>query len=301
MPADLLAALVYFAIGIALRAAGIAKPDHGALVFRLVFFVTLPALAFRAISTATLGPSSALLPVAGFVVDCACALVALTYCRRRELARAQAGAVILSASIMNTAFMFPFILALLGPAALADAVLLDIGNAFFVATVAYSLAMRSRDAGDGSVGRSLFRTVRSPLFVAVVAAVAVNLAATEVPPLLRSILDPLAGMTTPLILVGVALLFSISRLRGRLPLYIVLLRMGTGAVAASLLVVVFGFTGLTAVTVFAIAAAPIGFNSVALASIGRLDAELSSAALSLSVAVGLAAVTAYSLIRWIPV
>ncbi|NIV18871.1 MAG: hypothetical protein GWN47_10845, partial [Woeseiaceae bacterium] len=52
--------------------------------------------------------------------------------------------------------------------------------------------------------------------------------------------------------------------------------------------------------VIILAAAPIGFNSVSLASIGKLDTEQAAAALSASVGIGLVTTTLLLLaaIRW---
>jgi predicted permease len=50
----------------------------------------------------------------------------------------------------------------------------------------------------------------------------------------------------------------------------------------------FGFAGATATVVLVAAASPVGFSSVTLASVARLDTEQAVAALSLSVAVGMA-------------
>ena len=88
---SLLPIFVFFAIGIALRKARLAEREHATLLFRLVFFVTLPALAFQTISNSPLTSSAILLPFAGFTVNLTCMLAALTYLRKFGVVPAQAG------------------------------------------------------------------------------------------------------------------------------------------------------------------------------------------------------------------
>lgn len=287
----LLPILLYFLAGILLRSAGLGTRDHARFVFRLVFFVTLPALAFQTIVDAGLTGDSVLLPFAGFAVNLLCAAAAVAYARVAGLEAPQAGAVILGAAIVNMAFMYPFILAVLGATALAEAVLFDIGNAIFVATVAYTIALRYGGAAGPSVVSSLNKMLRSPLFIALAAAIVFNVFDLAVPPWLIEVLAPLAAATIPLILIGLGLSFSVSRLEDSLPIHTVILRMLVGFIAGIVVAWAFGFAGMTAVVVIASAAAPVGFNSVTLASIGSLDIEQSVAALSLSVAVGLVTAT----------
>jgi predicted permease len=64
--------------------------------------------------------------------------------------------------------------------------------------------------------------------------------------------------------------------------------MPLGLAAGFFFVWLFGFAGATATVVLVAAASPIGFSSVTLASVARLDTEQAVAALSLSVAIGMA-------------
>jgi predicted permease len=112
-----------------------------------------------------------------------------------------------------------------------------------------------------------------------------------VPAIAENILSPLGSATIPLILIAVGISFSIAGLSARLTVATVLLRMLLGLITGLLIVWGFGFSGVTAAVVIVLAAAPIGFNSVSLASIGKLDTEQAAAALSVSVAIGLVSTT----------
>lgn len=288
MPAlTLLPIFVYFLIGLLLRVAGLADREHGAFLFRIVFFVTLPALAFEAIVAMSISSQTALLPLSGFVINAACMGTALLFARARALPRATAGPLLLAAGIANMTFMFPFVLTVLGEQALAYAILFDVGNAIFVATVGYFVALTCGESEKGSIAVSLLKTLRSPPFIAIALAIIVNVAALQLPATVGMVLHPLGQTTIPLVLIALGITFSISAMRGLLPLQALLLRMPLGFAAGLAIVWLLGLDGTIATIVAVSAAAPIGFSSVTLAAVTRLDTEQAVGALSLSVGVGL--------------
>jgi predicted permease len=287
----LLPIFAYFLIGFLLRFLGLANREQAAFLFRIVFYVTLPALVFLSIADAELSHRTILLPVAGITVNLVCASAALLYVRVIKLDNHRAGAVVLGAGIMNTLFVFPFILAVLGQVALADAFLFDLGNAIFVGTIAYSISLYFGKTAGESAASYLVKTIRAPIFVAIAAALIVNTFQVAVPPTVNNILSPLGAAAMPLVLIAVGISFSTAGLSGSLTITTILLRMLLGLIAGLLIVWLFGFTGVTAAVVVTLAAAPIGFNSVALASLGRLDTEQAASALSVSVAIGVLSTT----------
>lgn len=296
----LLPIFVYFLIGVLLRMLGAASREQAAFLFRLVFFVALPALVFPAIAGAELTGRTILLPVSGFAVNLVCAMAAILYARLRKLENYRAGAVVLGAGITNMLFSFPFILSVLGEGALADAILYDLGNAMFVGTVAYSISLYFGEAASSSAISFLFKTLRAPIFLSIAAALLVNAFRLDVPPFVNDILVPLGSATTPLVLIAIGISFSTQGISGRLTLVTVSLRMLLGLILGLAIVSLLGFEGVTAAVVVVAAAAPIGFSSPSLASVGNLDTEQAAAALSVSVTIGVFTTTTLLLVavRW---
>jgi len=288
---SLLPIFVFFFVGIALRLSGLASREQAAFLFRIVLNVTLPALVFTAVAEAELTRTTLLLPASGFTVNGICTLAAMLYARLAGLEQRQAGALVLGAGITNMLFSFPFVLATLGRAALAEAILYDVGNAVFFATVAYSLALRYGHREGARVTATLARTLRAPIFLAIAAGVVVNALGLTVPQVVSQVLAPLGACTTPLVLMAVGILFSVAGLFGLLPAVTLLLRMPLGFAAGLAVAWLFGLHGLTAAVVAVAGAAPIGFNSVTLVSMAELDTEQAAAALSLSIAVGMLSTT----------
>ncbi len=298
---SLLPIFVFFLIGILLRFFGLANREQATFLYRFVFYVTLPALVFEAIADAELTRRTILLPVAGFVVNLVCVTAGILYSRTKNLADNQAGALVLGAGITNMLFVFPFVLAVLGRSALADAIMFDLGNAVFVGTIAYSVSLHFGKTKAASVASFLLKTLRSPIFVSVAAAITVSTLHLSVPEIAINILSPLGAMTIPLVLIAVGISFSTVGLLGPLPTVTLLLRMPLGLIVGALVAWTFGFEGVTAAIIVVSAAAPIGFSSVTLASIGGLDTEQAASALSLSIAIGMVSTTLLLIaaVRWL--
>lgn len=283
--------ITYFMIGLLLRWFGVAGREQAAFLLRLVFYVTLPALVFSSVAGTAISRQTVLLPVAGILVNLVCAAAAFFYVRAAHLDNRRAGVVVLGAGVMNMMFSYPFILAILGEAAFADAVLFDLGNSIFFSIGTYSIAMYFGNAAADSTLTNVLRTIRTPIFIAVVAALVVSAGQMQVPAIATSLLSPLAAATTPLVLVAIGMTFSTKGVSGRLAMITILLRMLLGLVVGIVIAWLFRFEGLTAAVVAVSAAAPIGFNTVALASIGNLDTEQAASSLSVSVAVGVVSTT----------
>jgi predicted permease len=66
--ATALGALIIILAGATLRRFGLAGPEDGPLLVRIVIYVTLPALVFLILVRAELDPELILVPVAGWIV-----------------------------------------------------------------------------------------------------------------------------------------------------------------------------------------------------------------------------------------
>lgn len=131
------------------------------------------------------------------------------------------------------------------------------------------------------------RVLLSPIFLAVVAALIVNLADTEPGTFLTRTLSPLGSATTPLMLLAVGMSFGGFATRVSEAVLAVILRMFAGAVLGCFFVWLWGFSGATAMVVIASAAAPVGASAAAIASATKLDKEIAINAISISALAGL--------------
>lgn len=284
---SLLPIFAYFLIGVALRKSRIANPGNTDFLFRIVFLVTLPALVFLSVSQAELGRNTILLPVNGLLINIACAGLAALAARFKNLPADQAGAIVVSAAIINMGFTFPFILATLGESALAEAVLFDVGNAIFVATLAYPIAQYYGRKEALFSFRRMAAVLLSPIFLAIAGALLVNLASIDTGELVKITLAPLGAATVPLMLIAIGMSFSGFSIHGAGAITAVAVRMLFGGTLACLFVWLCGFEGVTAIVVIVSAAAPVGASAAALTAVSGLNKELAVNAIAISALAGL--------------
>lgn len=283
---QLLPIFVYFGLGMLLKRTGIGEKAHGDFLLRFVFFVTLPLLILTTVPQIELTGSKAMLPLVNVAVNVICIGVMYLLARRQRLDKAQFGAALVNAGIHNNSFMFPFILAVFGQAGFADAILLDLGNALWMATVVYLIAFYYGGAQHDR-WTMLKRILKSPLIWSLAISLMLSLTRMPVPTRILTIITPLAQMTAPLILVALGLYFSLKLSNVAVALQIVGVRMGVGVLAGLLLATLLGAQGTTFAVIVVCSAAPIGFNALTYCSLAKLDAELSASAVSLALIAGL--------------
>jgi malate permease and related proteins len=283
---QLLPIFVYFGLGMLLKKAKLGDKSHGDFLLRFVFFVTLPLLILTTVPRIELTVARALLPLVNIAVNILCMACMYLLARRQQLSHRQLGTALVNAAIHNNSFMFPFILAVFGQAGFADAILLDLGNALWMATVVYLLAFYY---GGEPHDRwtMLKRILQSPLIWSLIISLILSLTKGSLPNPLLSLINPLAQMTAPLILVALGLYFSLRLTNLAVALQIVGVRMGVGLLAGLLLATMLGLEGDSYAVVVACSAAPIGFNALTYSSLAKLDTELSASAVSLSILGGL--------------
>lgn len=276
----------FFLVGVLLRRLNLADRSQAEFLLRLVFFVTLPLLILLTLPGAALTADKLMLPLANIVVNVLCFAAMLLTTLPLRLSRPVLGALAMNTLIVNNAFMFPFILAIYGESGFADAVLYDFGNAIMVATVTYAIAFRYSDETWRPYAM-LGRIAGSPLFWALAIGVVLSVSGIAIPAAVVPMVDPVARMTAPLILIALGIYFSFSTRQLRLVGLSLAIRMGLGLLFGVAFAWLVGLEGQSFVVVALLSGAPIGFMALTFTSMARLDAELTASAVSLSILLGL--------------
>lgn len=277
---------IYFIIGLLLKRFALADKSHGEFLLRLVFFVTLPLLIINTISNTALSADKAMLPLVNILVNLACMGVTLFLVRFLPLEKKTIGSMLMSTMIVNNVFMFPFILSIYGEKGFADAILYDFGNAIMVASYTYAVAFKY--SGDPHNNWTMvFRVLKSPLFWSLMLGVLLSLSGTSLPASLENVINPLGSMTSPLILIALGIFFSLNLEHLRLVSLALAIRMGLGLLFGVMIATLLGLEGTTFIVVSLCSGAPIGFMALTFSSLAKLDTELTSSAVSLSILIGL--------------
>ena len=280
----LLPVVVGLAAGFFLRRVGLVEQRDGESVFKLVFYLLVPAVTFTSLSTVDLEFRFALYPAAAVAMIGAGYLGARLAAARVKLDPVQAAVVVSACMVVNTSFQLPFVQLLYGADGVARLAAFDVVNSVATFTLAYLVAIRGNPAHEGGPVR-LDRLVKNPALYAIAAGLAVNLTGVTVPAVIAEPVATVGAVTAVLIPIGIGILFDPIGNGLRMAALMVATRLITGLAVATALVFLLGLTGIDRTVLLLLGVAPVVFAGVAFASLENLDVRLATTALSMSLVV----------------
>jgi malate permease and related proteins len=277
--ATAIGALLIILAGAAARRAGLARPEDGGVLVRIVLYLALPCLVFLIVVRADLSLALMLVPVAGWAVHGALLATALAAGRLMRLDRPALGAVAVSAAVGNTGFFgLPLIAASGAGFSLAAAVMYDTfatGLITWTSTVAVASAL-----GEGAprvAARQLARLLLLPPNWALAAGLVVNGAGVhDLPAVVERPLEILGGAVLPLVMIYAGLMLEVAGLRAVWShvSVVAVIKLVLGAVVGLGVSSALGLTGGTMHTVVLMAGMPTAMLSLVLGSRYRLRPDL---------------------------
>jgi hypothetical protein len=261
----------------------------------VVFSVSLPSTILVSLDGIEFAPTAWKLPLAASLVTLPMLLVTWQLGHLLQLPRASRGGVLLGTGCINSVyFAYPVVLATLGQAGLAQAILFDLGQTALTMTLLYAVALW-HGASPARGASVMHRFLTAPPLLALTAILFVKLFGLRLPVSLLDLLQPLHLTTTPLASLVLGLSVSVNG-RGKLALAAlgVALRMAGGTLLGFAAVGVLNLNGLERVVVILVAGMPSAVTAVILAAEAELDEELVASIVALSVAVGVA------VLPWLP-
>jgi hypothetical protein len=133
----------------------------------------------------------------------------------------------------------------------------------------------------------LKRIAKGPLFWALAIGVTLSTTGMQLPPTVVDIVNPVAQMTAPLILIALGMFFSLTFRQLKLVGLTLFIRMGMGFLFGLGFAALVGLEGDTFIIVALCSGAPIGFMALTFSALAKLDIELTTTAVSLSILFGL--------------
>jgi predicted permease len=284
----LLPAVLGLAAGFLLRRLGLLSQRDGETVFKLVFYIFVPAVAFISLAMTDLRAEFAVYPVAAVAMIVAGYVGGRVVAAKTRLDPVRAAVVVSSCMVVNTAFQLPFVQLLYGAEGVARIAAFDIVNTVATFTLSYLAAARGNPTSPGAPV-PVDRLMKNPAIYAIVAGLLVNLTGLTLPAAVTEPLAAAGAVAAVLIPVGIGLLFDpVGNGTGKAAL-MVAARLVTGLAVAMSLVLAIGLAGVDRTVLLLIGVAPIVFAAVAFASLENLDVRLATNALSLSLMVSLPA------------
>jgi predicted permease len=282
----LLPVVLGFVAGYLLRRSGVADHGDGDFLFKLMFYICVPAIMFTSLSSVTLSAALAVFPLAAVAAVSTGFLVGRLVAWRVNWPPIQIAVLMCSCMVVNTGFELPFIQALYGAEGIARIAAFDAVNTTLTFTVVYYIAARGNPQHNGG-SILLNRLARSPALYAIIAGLLVNLFGVRVPTGITSALSVFGSASAVIITLGVGILFEPLRRGSGKAILAAGLRLATGFLIALVFVLAFDLQGIDRAVILLLGVAPVGFVAVTFASLENLDTKLAVNTLSVSLVVSL--------------
>lgn len=278
--------LLAFLAGLAGQHFKLLSKTHADKMLRLVVYVGLPALILASISRIELSYELSLLPLAASLTLLLTWPLATLAGHWLRLPRPTLGPFVIGPMVMNLAFVFPFVIAAWGAEGFALIALFDFGNGIIVLTLSYALACWY-GAGRRHWSVVAQKIVTFPPFVALFAALLINLAALRVPVGALDVVHDIGSIIILLVPLALGVYFTPRVALPRAVALAVALRVGLGFLFGLLWVALFQLEGLLRAVVLIGCAAPVGFNALVFSAQHHLDKDFAASITSVSLLLGL--------------
>ncbi len=290
---NLLPIFLIFLLGYICQRIGFLSKANADLFLKLFFYLVLPAVVLLSISQMPLTIHLIALPLITIIMITVSYLIA-NVCRCYfDMPPKTTGVFLIGATILNGAFVYPFVLAIYGEEGLAIAYLFDFGNALVAFSFAYYLACHYGNSGTTLSRRQIYKKfLCSPPLLALGAAIFLNLTGIQLPEAGYSFLRSLGGMTTPLIMLSLGIYFS-PKIINPGPLFTVIgIRVVGGLVMGVLLSYIFGFSGNNRTITIIMSLSPSAMNTLIYATLEGLDKEFAASIISYTTLISMILISA---------
>ena len=258
MPPSLIAFILIFLAGAILRSLKILNKSDAERLASIVFSISLPATILVSLDSVLFAPTAWKLPMAAGLVTLPIVFIAFQLARVLQLSRPTQGGFLLASGCINSIyFAYPVILATLGDAGLAQAILFDLGQTALTLTTLYALAVWHGAQASPSHS-ALRRFLSSPPLWALGCILTLKFLELRLPAWLRELLLPLHLTTTPLasLVLGLSIGFAALRSTLSLALFGVIVRMGGGLLLGFAAAYLLNLTDVERVVVILVAGMP---------------------------------------------
>ncbi len=238
-----LSSLSLIILGFIVKKLNIITEEGGKSIAKLIINVTLPALILRVASTLDIQATLLLIPFICILFSFLVLGIVLLVFRRIQ--RDQKGLCVITAIGFNMGlFAFPLIESAWGVEGLQYIAMMDIGNAFMIFVVSYTIAnvLSPKNQTDGqtttvSSKKIIKGILKSAPLMCYILALSVNISGMEFPAIMMDILDILSRANTALtlILLGIYINFRFDKSQWSLVLKVLIIRYSIGLTIGILL------------------------------------------------------------------
>jgi malate permease and related proteins len=272
-------------IGYVLKKIDFFNTSHADLFLKIVFYIAIPGLIFTSFDQLIFDLRLLSLPFFAAFILLLNFVISYGFSLKLKLLRKTHATFVLGASILNTGFLFPFILTVLGEEGISRLIMFDVGNVLLVITLLYYFACKM-GTNDYSAKNILKKFSTSSPLIALVIALILNLTNIHLPDYLLELSRKTGNMVIPLVMFAMGIYFNPKLIHLKLSVITIFLRMVIGFIAGLTIVYIFNLQGLERTITIVGTSAPVGFNTLTFSSLENLDKELAASLLSFSIMIG---------------
>ncbi len=263
--------LVLIAIGYLLKTRKVLDFEKSRALLNIVFYVTVPATLFLALSKVTLSKEMLMLPISAALILLSFFIIGKIIFDWRKIPDGKKKIMLIGIMMANTAYLgLPLIGALYGNEGIGKVGMYDIGGAVIIYTLGYWIVSSSKEEG---VLKNASKVLFVPGIWAVIIGLLVNHYSIQINEPIMDTINYLSAGTTPLVMIATGGLLHFRIKEKKLTVMLALLKILVGLILGFLVVNLFGFTGTTRDVVLICAILPCAMLTIIFASIAKLEVD----------------------------
>ncbi|WP_300356939.1 AEC family transporter [Fusobacterium sp.] len=214
----LLPIILFFVIGYVLKKLKILSKDEASVLLKLIFYLMSPAVIIISVSSMEISKTLIYYPISAILIHCVMIALGLIFSKFIKLNDDERKIFRGGTLIMNMTFILPFFIMFFGEKNVYLLSLFDAGNLIMITTVVYSIFVSQK---NDSIKDKVVKIVKSPLIIALVIGIIINVSKVEMPEGIRITLQQIASVTGVLIMIALGAYFTPKFTRLKLSLMII--------------------------------------------------------------------------------
>ncbi|WP_300393854.1 AEC family transporter [Fusobacterium sp.] len=214
----LLPIILFFVIGYVLKKLKILSKDEASVLLKLIFYLMSPAVIIISVSSMEISKTLIYYPISAILIHCVMIVLGLIFSKFIKLNDDERKIFRGGTLIMNMTFILPFFIMFFGEKNVYLLSLFDAGNLIMITTVVYSIFVSQE---NDSIKDKVVKIVKSPLIIALVIGIIINVSKVEMPEGIRITLQQIASVTGVLIMIALGAYFTPKFTRLKLSLMII--------------------------------------------------------------------------------
>ncbi len=272
--------VLFFVIGYVLKIMKILSKEDATVLLKLIFYLMSPAVIIMSVSTMEISKTLIYYPISAIFIHCIMIVIGLIFSKFIKLTDNERKIFRGGTLIMNMTFILPFFIVFFGEKNVYLLSLFDAGNLIMITTVVYSIFVSQK---DDSIKDKIIKILKSPLIIALITGILINISKVTMPEGLRITLQQIASVTGVLIMIALGAYFTPKFSRLKLSLIIIALKVIGILIVGTIVGRILPLDEMGRMIILLGALSPVGNNILTYVFITDGDMELAINVVSLSI------------------